>query len=161
MPAFEAIAIDDRYDFGSHVFTAEEIKRFASVYDPRRFHMDEEAAAKSRLGGLCASGWHTAAVMMKLMVRYFTAAAEAAAARGEPAPALGPSPGFDDLKWLKPVYAGDEITYAGRIVEKRETKSRPGWGIISMEVTGANQKGEPVFAYTGHVFVAMSAVEKT
>jgi acyl dehydratase len=117
--------------------------------------MDEEAAAKSFLGGLCASGWHTAAVMMKLMVRHFTTEAEAATARGEPAPALGPSPGFDNLKWLKPVYAGDEIAYSGRIVDKRMTQSRPGWGIISMEVTGANQKGEPVFAYTGHVFVAM------
>ena len=157
MPAFEAIAVDDSYDFGAHVFGAEEIKRFASLYDPQRFHMDEEAAAKSLLGGLCASGWHTTAVMMKLMVRYFTAAAEAATARGEPAPALGPSPGFDDLKWLKPVYAGDEIRYAGRIVAKRETESRPGWGIISMEVTGTNQKGEPVFAYTGHVFVAMTS----
>jgi acyl dehydratase len=158
MPAFETIAVDDSYDFGSHVFSAEEIKRFASVYDPQRFHMDEAAAAQSFLGGLCASGWHTTAVMMKLMVRYFTKEAEAAIARGEKAPALGPSPGFDDLKWMQPVYAGDEIRYSGRIVDKRETESRPGWGIISMEVTGANQKGEPVFAYTGHVFVAMAAL---
>jgi acyl dehydratase len=155
MPAFETIAVDDSYDFGSHVFSAEEIKRFASVYDPQRFHMDEEEAAKSLLGGLCASGWHTTAVMMKLMVRYFTKEAEAAIARGENAPTLGPSPGFDNLKWLKPVYAGDEIRYSGRIVDKRETQSRPGWGIISMEVNGLNQKDEAVFAYTGHVFVAM------
>ena len=155
MPAFETIAVDDRYDFGSHLFSGEEIKRFASVYDPQRFHMDEAEAARSFLGGLCASGWHTTAVMMKLMVRYFTKEAEAAIARGEKAPTLGPSPGFDNLKWMKPVYAGDEITYSGRIVEKRETQSRLGWGIISMEVNGVNQKGEPVFAYTGHVFVAM------
>ena len=157
MPVFETIAVDDRYDFGSHVFSAEEIKRFASVYDPQRFHMDEEEAAKSLLGGLCASGWHTTAVMMKLMVRYFTKEAEAAIAHGEKAPALGPSPGFDNLKWIKPVYAGDEIHYSGRIADKRETKSRPGWGIISLEVNGVNQKGEPVFAYTGHVFVAMTS----
>ena len=157
MPAFEAIAVEDRYDFGSHLFTADEIKRFAALYDPQPFHLDEEKAAKSFLGGLCASGWHTPAVMMKLMVRYFTAESEAAIARGEAAPALGPSPGFDNLKWLKPVYASDEIRYSGRVVEKRATHSRPGWGIVSMEVTGVNQKSEPVFSYVGHVFVAMTA----
>jgi acyl dehydratase len=159
MAAFEQIAVDDSLDFGTHVFTAEEIKRFANAYDPQPFHIDEEAAAKSHFGALCASGWHTASVMMRLMVRHFTREAEAAASRGEPSPALGPSPGFDNLKWLKPVYVGDEIRYAGRIVDKRQTRSRPGWGVVSMEVTGTNQKGEPVFAYTGHVFVAIAGDE--
>ncbi len=155
MPAFETIAVGDSYDFGAYLFTAEEIKRFAALYDPQPFHLDEVAASKSLLGGLCASGWHTTAVMMKMMVRHFTADAEAAAARGETAPALGPSPGFDNLKWLKPVYAGDQIRYAGRVAEKRPSESRPGWGLVSLDVTGANQKGEPVFSYRGHVFVAM------
>jgi acyl dehydratase len=58
---------------------------------------------------------------------------------------------------MKPVYAGDEISFSGKIVAKRESNSRPGWGIVSIETTGLNQKGEPVFSYTGHVFAAMAA----
>jgi acyl dehydratase len=156
MSAYERIAIGDSVAFGAHRFTAEEIKRFANTYDPQPFHTDEAAAAKSHFGALCASGWHTSAVMMRLFVRHFAGEIERAKARGETAPQLGPSPGFDDLKWLKPVYAGDEIAFSGVIVAKRESRSRPGWGIVSIEMTGINQKGEPVFAYTGHVFAAIT-----
>jgi acyl dehydratase len=156
MTAYERITIGDSVVFGAHRFTAEEIKRFAVAYDPQPFHTDEAAAAQSHFGALCASGWHTSAVMMRLFVKYFASEIERAKARGETAPQLGPSPGFDDLKWMKPVYAGDEIAFSGTIVAKRESRSRPGWGIVSIETTGVNQKGEPVFAYTGHVFAAIS-----
>ena len=76
------------------------------------------------------------------------------AARGEPAPTLGPSLGVDSLRWLKPVYAGDEIVFSGRIVAKRESTSQPRWGIVSIESTGVNQRGETVFSCIGHFFVA-------
>src|SRR6185295_5613219 len=93
--AYERVAVGDVHRFGSHTFTAEEIKRFAKAFDPQTFHLDEEAAAQSQFGKLAASGWHTTAVMMKLRVAYLTREMEKAAARGEPALRFGPSPGFD------------------------------------------------------------------
>jgi acyl dehydratase len=74
-------------------------------------------------------------------------------ARGEPVAALGPSPGFRDLKWLKPVYVGDTITYATEIVAKRASGSRPGWGLISLHNSGINQRGEPVLSFESVVFL--------
>jgi acyl dehydratase len=150
--AYERIVVGEVYQYGSHTFTAEEIKRFAGAFDPQPFHLDEEKAAAGPFGRLAASGWHTAAIMMRLFVTHSAREVERAAARGEPVPRFGPSPGFDDLKWLRPVFAGDTITYSGRIIGKRESQSRPGWGIVSMETTGVNQNGEPVFVFTGHVF---------
>lgn len=154
MSAFARIAVGDVHDYGSHTFTAAEIKAFAGAFDPQPFHLEEAAAAASRFAGLVASGWHTAAIMMKLRVAYMTREIEAAAARGEPAIRFGPSPGFDDLRWLKPVYAGDTITFVDRVTAKRESRSRPGWGIVTMETTGTNQKGEAVFSVVGHIFAA-------
>lgn len=156
MTTYERIAVGDTHELGSHLFTTEEIRRFADAFDPQVFHTDEAAAKDSLFGGLCASGWHTASAMMRQLVDYFGREIERATARGEPAPRLGPSPGFDDLKWLKPVYPGDRIAFSAIVVGKRPSGSRPGWGIVSMETTGANQKGEPVFAITTHVFVAMT-----
>jgi len=75
------------------------------------------------------------------------------AARGEVLAKLGPSPGFRDLKWIKPVYAGDTIAYASEIAEKRASKSRPGWGLVFARNTGTNQKGELVMSFTGSGFV--------
>jgi len=152
--AYERVAVGDVHQFGSHTFTAEEIKRFAKAFDPQTFHLDEEAAAQSQFGKLAASGWHTTAVMMKLRVAYLTREMEKAAARGEPALRFGPSPGFDDLKWILPVHAGDTLTFTDAIVAKRHSKSRPGWGIVSMTTTAVNQRGETVFSVTGHVFAA-------
>jgi acyl dehydratase len=155
MSAYERIAVGDEHHYGSHTFTADEIKRFAGAFDPQPFHMDEDAAAASHFGRLMASGWHTAAVMMKLRVAYLTKEMERSTSRGEKALRFGPSPGFDDMKWMRPVYAGDTITFSDRITAKRESKSRPGWGIVSMETTAFNQNGEQVFAVTGHIFAAI------
>ena len=94
---------------GSYVFDAEGIKAFARKYDPQPFHLDEEAAKNSVFGGLCASGWHTASVWMKLNVATPT---NGAAWQGTgPEPVFGPSPGFSNLKWLKPVFAGETVTF--------------------------------------------------
>ncbi len=156
---FDEIAVGDTFDLGTHRFGAEEIKRFAGAYDPQRFHIDEAEAAATHFGALCASGWHTASVMMRLQVGYFRRHAEQAAARGGVPTQLGPSPGFDDLKWLKPVYAGDTVAFAGRVVAKRPSQSRPGWGLVSIETTGTKQTGEPAFTITGHVFMAMAKAQ--
>lgn len=153
MSAFDRIAVGEAHEFGSHIFTAGEIKRFAGAFDPQPFHLDEEAAKDSIFGALCASGWHTASAMMRLLVDHFTRLAERARAAGEAPLTIGPSPGFEQLKWLRPVFAGDTVAYTGLILGKRASRSRPGWGILSMETTGANQKGEAVFAVTTHVFV--------
>ncbi|HET7717441.1 MAG TPA: MaoC family dehydratase [Bauldia sp.] len=151
---YEEVIVGSEHPFGTHRFTAEEVRRFALAYDPQPFHLDEEAAKASPFGAICASGWHTASVMMGLLVRYMARTGEHARTEGRRAAHLGPSPGFDDLKWLRAVYPGDTVTFTGRIVAKRESASRPGWGLVTMETTGVNQKGERVFVVTGHIFVA-------
>jgi acyl dehydratase len=155
MKYFDDIHVGDRMALGTHVFTAEDIKTFAAQYDPQPFHMDEAAAAKSHFGALCASGWHTVAAWMNLRVQYARREDAERSARGEVLAKLGPSPGFRELKWLKPVYAGDTITYASEVVEKRVTKSRPGWGLIFARNTGTNQKGELVMSFIGSGFVEL------
>ena len=142
MKFFEDIKVGDRAEVGRHTFTAGEIKKFATKFDPQPFHLDEAAAAKSIFGALCASGWHTASVWMGLMVEHNKREDAAQRARGEPVAALGPSPGFRELKWLKPVYVGDTITYATEIVETRASNSRPGWGLMSFKNTGVNQNND-------------------
>jgi acyl dehydratase len=107
---FEDIAVGDRIELGCHTFTADDIKSFARRYDPQPFHVDEAAAARTHFGALVASGWQTAAIWMRLMVEHHRREADAMRARGEPVAELGPSPGFRDLKWLKPVYVGDTVS---------------------------------------------------
>jgi acyl dehydratase len=150
---FEDIAVGEANEIGAYDFSAEEIKRFALAYDPQPFHTDEAAAAASHFGKLCASGWHTLAVWMKLNVRTMQRLARERAASGQPLARLGPSPGFDELKWLKPVYAGDRVTFSYEVIGKRPSRSRPGWGLVSIKNTGRNQAGETVISFIGHVFV--------
>jgi acyl dehydratase len=153
MRYFDDINVGDRMELGSHTFTVEDIKTFAGQYDPQAFHMDEAAAAQSHFGALCASGWHTIAVWMRLRVLYGRREDAERAARGEVLAKLGPSPGFRELRWLRPVYAGDTIAYASEIAEKRASQSRPGWGLVFARNTGTNQKGELVMSFTGSGFV--------
>ena len=157
MKYFEDIEIGEREELGSHTFGADEIRRFASAFDPQPFHMDEAAAANSHFGGLVASGWHTAAVWMRLMVRYRERLLRDAAASGAPLPRLGPSPGFDALKWLKPVHAGETITFSSQVIAKKELSRRPEWGLVTSLNEGRNAGGEVVFAFTGHVLVERRA----
>ena len=147
MSAYDAIRVGQRIDFGTFEFTAERIKTWARQWDPQPFHIDEAAAASTIYSGLIASGWHTCAVLMRLQVDYFKDWSHGAPLR------FGPSPGFEDLKWLRPVSAGDRITYAGTVTEKRLSRSRPGMAIVSTEFSAANQKGETVLTMTAHVFV--------
>jgi acyl dehydratase len=153
MRYFDDINVGDRMELGSHTFTAEDIKTFAAQYDPQAFHMDEAAAAQSHFGALCASGWHTIAAWMRLRVLYGQREDAERHARGEALAKLGPSPGFRELKWLKPVYAGDTITYASEIADKRASNSRPGWGLVFARNTGINQNGELVMSFIGSGFV--------
>jgi acyl dehydratase len=153
MHFFEDIEIGQRREVGSFTFTAERIKKFAAEYDPQRFHLDEEEGRKSLFGGLAASGWHVAAVCMKLMVADGQREAKEAAARGEQIAVWGPSPGFRELRWLRPVLAGDTVTYATEVESLRTSEKRPEWGILQARNTGTNQRGELVYSFLATAFV--------
>ncbi len=152
MRFFEDMRVGERTELGSHTFTADEIKSFAARFDPQPFHVDEDAAARSHFGALCASGWHTTAVFMRHFVLAEQRETEALIARGEPAAKSGPSPGIRDLRWLEPVYAGDTISFAREIRELRDLPHRPGWGLMVALNTGTNQKGALVLSFTGAKF---------
>lgn len=148
---FEDRIVGETADLGSHTFTREEILAFAREFDPQPFHLDEEAADASLFGGLCASGWHTAAHFIRSAITTRQKANAPALAEGRRLPVYGPSPGFHNLLWLKPVYVADTISYRARLTEKIDLKSRPNRGILASEVQGRNQKGETVFAVTSQI----------
>jgi acyl dehydratase len=153
MRFFEDIAIGQRRELGSFTFTSEGIKKFAAQFDPQRFHLDEEEGRKSLFGGLTASGWHVGSVCMKLLVADGQRQAKEAAARGEKVAIWGPSPGFRELKWIRPVLAGDTISFASEVVSMRTSEKRPQWGILEARNSGINQRGEPVFSILATAFV--------
>jgi len=155
MQFFEDIQIGDRREVGSHTFTAEAIKRFAAKFDPQPFHLDEEEGRKSLLGGLAASGWHIGSVCMSMIVADGRRLAQEAVARGDKPAVWGPSPGFRDLRWIKPVLAGDTITFACEVVGKRVSASRAGWGLLEARFTGTNQRGEETFSVISTAFVPL------
>jgi acyl dehydratase len=153
MRFFEDIAVGQRRELGSFTYNADNIKKFAAQFDPQRFHLDEEAGRQSLFGGLAASGWHVGSICMKLLVADGQLQASAATARGEEVAVWGPSPGFRDLRWIKPVLAGDTIAYATEVESLRTSEKRPEWGILQARNTGVNQRGELVFSLLATVFV--------
>ena len=153
MRFFEDIAIGQRREVGSFTFTAESIKKFAAQFDPQRFHLDEEEARKSLFGGLAASGWHVGSVCMKLMVADGQRQAREAAGRGEEVAIWGPSPGFRELRWIKPVLAGDTIRFASEVVSLRLSEKRPEWGVLQARNFGTNQRDELVYSLLATAFV--------
>jgi acyl dehydratase len=155
MRFFEDFLIGERRELGSFTFTADDIKRFARQFDPQRFHLSEEEGRNSLFGGLAASGWHVASVYMKLLVADIQRLDREAAARGEEIAVAGPSPGFRELRWIKPVLADDAISYASQIESKRVSESRPEWGIVQIRNSGTNQRGEAVFSFLGIAFVPL------
>jgi acyl dehydratase len=160
MSFFEDIKVGQRREVGSFTFTAEDIKRFARQFDPQRFHLDEAEGKKSLFGGLAASGWHVASVCMKLMVADAQREAREATARGEKIAIWGPSPGFRELRWIKPVLAGDTIRFASEVEQLRPSSTRPEWGILQARNTGTNQRGELVFSFLASAFVPRRSVTR-
>jgi acyl dehydratase len=132
--------------FGDYAFTPEAMLRFAHRYDPQAFHLSEDAGRNSHFGGLSASGWHTASAWMGTVIRFWQAREQEG-----PLPKRGPGFGFSDLQWIRPVLAGDVLTYYARIIEARPSRSKPGWGIVTQRNYAINQRGIPVFAFTGAV----------
>ncbi len=149
---FDELKIGDRREFGSFTFTAEAIKAFAIQFDPQTFHLDEEAGRNSLFGGLAASGWHIGSVCMKVLIADRQRQADEAAARNEDFAVWGPSPGFRELRWIRPVLAGDTITYGNEIVALRISESRPQWGIVQARTKGINQRGEEAYSFLATAF---------
>src|SRR6476469_9648865 len=125
---FEDLVVGRETEFGSYEVTREEVLEFARRYDPQPFHISDEEAAKTHFGRIAASGWHTAAMTMRVIVN---------ALIREPQAGLG-SPGVDELRWLKPVYPGDCLTVHGKIVDKTPSRSKPELGTIRTETTVTN-----------------------
>ncbi len=153
MRFFEDIEVGQRRELGSYTFTAEAIKKFAVQFDPQRFHLDEEEGRKSLFGGLAASGWHVGSVCMKLLVAKGQQETAAEIVAGEKPAVGGPSPGFRELRWLKPVLAGDTITFSSVVESKRTSEKRPEWGIVQARTAGVNQRGEAVYSILATAFV--------
>ena len=131
---YEDIQIDTPQKYGRYDVTREEVITFAKQYDPQVFHLDDEAAAKTHFGKLSASGWHTAAMTMRMMVDHMNANKQAG---------LG-SPGVENLRWHKPVYPGDTLRCEHVTLNKRRSESRPEMGIMKGLISVFNQHGEPV-----------------
>jgi acyl dehydratase len=150
---YEDLAVGSSFTLGSHTFGADAIKAFARQFDPQAFHLDEAAAQRSPYGRLIASGWHTATMWMGAMLDCQSRDNAARRARGEPVPQLGPSPGFRELRWLKPVYVGDTLTYATEVIDKRPSVSRPRWGLMTLRNTATNQNGELALSWVSTAFI--------
>ena len=143
----ELYPANEKIVLGSLHFTADDIIRFARQFDPQPFHVDAEAAKQSLFGGLCASGWHTCAGWMKTFVPFWATEYQRLKDEGAVPPELGPSPGFKNLRWFKPVFAGDTITYSVMLLGSRELASRPGRLMDTFLCEGMNQHGEPVVRF--------------
>jgi acyl dehydratase len=126
---FEDIEPGAKASFGRYEVTRDEVVDFASKYDPQPFHLSDEEAAKTYFGKLSASGWHTAAMVMRMQVENLSAVQQAG---------LG-SPGIDELRWLKPVYPGDVLRLENEILDKRPSRSRPDMGSFRTQTTVYNQ----------------------
>jgi acyl dehydratase len=142
----EDFAAGQKYATGALRLDAEAIKAFAQQFDPQPFHLDETAAQGSLFGGLAASGWHTAALTMRLLVDS----------------AMKPAGGIvgawaEELKWPRPVRAGDELHVEIEILEVRASRSRPGQGFVKCRSTTLNQDGEPVQMLVMNLFVPSRA----
>ena len=142
MNYLEDFAAGQRYGSGRLTVDKERIKSFAREFDPQPFHLDEDAARRSIFGGLAASGWHTAAMTMRLLVE------------SEFKPAGGIiGAGFDEFRWPAPVRPSDELHLEIEVLEVRPSKSRPHQGLLKIRTTTKNQKGEAVQVSVGNLIV--------
>lgn len=140
---FEDFTPGDIIDLGSRSVTRDEIIAFASEFDPQPFHLSEEAGKASLLGGLAASGWHTASIFMRLLVDGLlgTAAGQGA-------------PGIDKLMWRRPVYADDTLSAKAEVLTSRALRSKPGLGVVSFRFTVTNQRGDVVMTLENPILFA-------
>lgn len=139
---FEDYAVGEMFEFGDRLVTEADIVDFAGRYDPQAFHTDAEAAAQSSFGGLVASGWMTAALLMREMCDHFI----------PPLSAMG-SPGVDELRWLWPVRPGDRLRVRVTIADVRASQSKTDRGVITLNQQVINQAGEVVMRLSGQAIL--------
>ena len=137
MQYFEDIEIGRKQAFGRYDVTRDEVLEFARKYDPQPFHLSDEAAATTHFGRISASGWHTSAMVMAMLVENLKANKQAG---------LG-SPGLDELRWHKPVYPGDTLRCETEVIEKRRSKSRPEMGSFRSKMQIYNQDDVLVMSF--------------
>jgi len=135
---FEDYVAGSVHEFGTIAVEPDEVVSFGRRFVPLSYHTDAEAAKKSIYGGLIASGWHTCSIGMRLTVDSHV----------NRTASLG-SPGLDNIRWLKPVRAGDTISYSRIVLESRASESRPGVGLVKSRWEAVNQAGETVMTMEG------------
>ena len=131
---YEDLQVGQSQKYGRYEVTREEVTEFAAKYDPQPFHLDDDAAAQTHFGRLSASGWHTCAMTMRMLVDNMADVQQAG---------LG-SPGIDNLRWVKPVYPGDVLRVETELLEKRRSKSKPDLGLFKSRSRTLNQNDELV-----------------
>jgi len=136
---WEDMEVGQVIDLGSLSPTTEEIVAFATQFDPQPFHLSEEGGQASMFGGLCASGWHTCSLAMRLMVTNFL----------NQSSSLG-SPGLENIRWLKPVFPGDTLSLRQTVLEKRPMSKRPDVGLLRTQWEMFNQRGDQVLHMEGY-----------
>lgn len=134
---FEDFIEGTSFPLGSRVVTRDEIIRYAATFDPQPLHLDEEAAKHTMVGRLCASGWHTCSIAMRILTDGLL----------HQAAGLG-SPGITDARFLKPVFPGDTLSATFHTITKRPLRSRPGVGLIETKLTLTNQHGDAVLSWS-------------
>ncbi len=130
---FEDYAVGSTYEYGTVAVKEAEVLAFGRMYDPQPFHVDVAAATRGPFGGLIASGWHTAALMMRLFVDHYLSSVASMS-----------SPGIDELRWLKPVRPGDTLRIRVTVIEARRSRSKPDRGIVRTLIEALNQRSEIV-----------------
>jgi acyl dehydratase len=134
---WEDFTVGETVEYGPRRVTREEIVAFAAEFDPQPFHLDEDAGRTSMLGGLSASGWHTCAILMRMIADGYVCDSSS----------MG-GPGVEELKWLRPVRPDDQLTVRRTPLEKRTSQSRPEMGIVKFLFELFNQHGECVLTMT-------------
>lgn len=142
---YEDLEIGAKQNFGRYEVTREEVIEFAKQYDPQAFHLDDDAAARTHFGRLSASGWHTCAMTMAMMVENMKDVKQAG---------LG-SPGVDNLQWKKPVYPGDTLRVESEVISKRRSQSRREMGLFKSRAQIFNQNDEIVLEMTSNGLIAV------
>ena len=135
MKYFEDIRIGETSDIGRHTFTAEDIKSFAARFDPQPFHLDEQAARATLLGGLVASGWHSCCILMRMLTDNLLVNASFMGA-----------PGVEEVRWLAPVRPGERIKARATVLETRASRSRPDMGFVKFRFELIGPSDQPVMS---------------
>ncbi|AHE51859.1 MaoC family dehydratase [Sphingomonas sanxanigenens] len=144
MAYFEDLVVGAKRSFGRYAVTREEVVAFAGAYDPQPFHLDDAAAARTHFGRIPASGWHTCAMTMRMIVDAMEAGGESS---------LG-GVGVDEMRWLKPVYPGDVLRCESELIEKTPSRSRPEMGSFRTRTTVFNQHDDAVLRFISIALIA-------